>query len=309
MIEIVLYTVIAISVLGVLSALMLYFAAQRFKVIEDPRIDAVTEVLPAANCGGCGYPGCRNFAESCVKADNLDDLACPVGGNEVMKQVAAILGKQAKDVAPQVAVLRCAGSPDHRPRTTFYDGEASCAIVSALYGGDTGCQYGCHGLGDCVVVCKFDAIYINPITLLPEVIDEKCTSCGACVKACPRKLIELRKKAPKNKKIYVACMNCDRGGLAKKSCSVACTGCSKCQKVCAHDAITINNFLAYIDPYKCKLCRKCVEVCQTNAILEINFPVRKVKPETEQPTEAKPNVEQPVLATTETPADTETKQG
>jgi len=275
--EIVIFTILTISSIGILSAVILYFIAQKFKVYEDPRIDLVAEVLPGANCGGCGLAGCRQFAEACVNADTLDKLFCPVGGNNCMADVAKVLGKVAVEKAPMVAVVRCGGSPNHRTRTNHYDGTANCKIASSLYSGDTGCEYGCLGLGDCVTVCSFEAIKMNPTTLLPEVIDEKCTACNACVKACPRGIIELRPKAKKDRKIFVNCVNHDKGGFAKKVCAVACTGCQKCVKVCEFDAITINNFLAYIDPNKCRLCRKCAEVCDTKAILEINFPPRKEK--------------------------------
>jgi len=268
-----------LTLLGVLLAVVLYFVAQKFKVYEDPRIDQVSEALPAANCGGCGFAGCRNFAEACVNAQDLSNLFCPVGGNDCMTAVANVLGLKASAKAPEVAVIRCAGEPKHRQQINLYDGAANCKIASALYGGQTDCQYGCLGLGDCVTVCKFDAIIINQQTGLPEVIDEKCTSCGACVKACPKNIIELRKKYPKDRKIFVACMNHDKGGIAKKACAVACTACTKCQKSCPHDAIVIENFLAYIDPVKCKLCRKCVTECGTNSIHEINFPERKIKEE------------------------------
>jgi ferredoxin len=117
---------------------------------------------------------------------------------------------------------------------------------------------------------------MNPVTLLPEVDDEKCTSCGACVKACPKMIIELRKKNKKDRKIYVSCMNQDKGASAKKACSVACIACKACVKACQFDAITIENLLAYIDPVKCTLCRKCVPVCPTDSILEINFPQRRI---------------------------------
>lgn len=283
--SVVLYTVLMLSALGVISAVVLYFVAQKFKVYEDPRIDEVEAVLPGANCGGCGYPGCRGFAEAFVKAEDISTLFCPVGGNDTMGNAAKILGKEAAAVDPMVAVVRCAGTPEHRAKTNAYDGAKSCRIATSLYSGDTGCQFGCLGLGDCVDVCNFDAIYIDEVTGLPVVDQDKCTACGACVKACPKFIIELRKKGPKGKRIFVSCVNKDKGGVAKKSCSVACIGCGKCVKTCPHDAITLENNLAYIDFNKCKLCRKCVEVCPTNAIWEVHFPERKpkVEDETAQP--------------------------
>src|SRR5512145_2572747 len=109
------YTILVLSFLGLLSAIVLYFVAQKFKVFEDPRIDTVTDVLPGANCGGCGFAGCRNFAETLVKAEETNNLFCPVGGNEVMSEAAKILGKVAQSRQPLVAVIRCNGTPEHRP--------------------------------------------------------------------------------------------------------------------------------------------------------------------------------------------------
>lgn len=272
------FTIVSLTILGLVLALVLYFVAQKFKVEEDPRIDDVEAILPGANCGGCGFAGCRAFAEGCVKADSLDSLSCPVGGNEVMKSVASYLGMTVAERAPQVAVVRCNGNCDTREKTNHYDGYSSCAVMSTLYSGDTGCSYGCLGHGDCVVACSFDAIRMDPRTGLPEVDQDKCTACNACVKACPKFIIELRNKGPKNRRIFVSCINKDKGGVARKACAVACIGCLKCQKVCAFDAITISSNLAYIDYNKCKLCRKCVTECPTHAIWEVNFPVRLPKP-------------------------------
>jgi len=279
--SVLLFSILMLSLLGVALAIILYLVAQKFKVFEDPRIDQVEAVLPGANCGGCGYPGCRGFADAFVKSEDLSTFFCPVGGNDTMSAAAAVMGKTVEAKDPEVAVIRCSGSPENRKRIVKYDGASSCKIATSLYSGDTGCQFGCLGLGDCVAVCKFDAIYIDPVTLLPVVNDEKCTACGACVKACPKFIIELRKKGPKSKRIFVSCINKDKGGVARKACQVACIGCGKCVKVCPHYAITLENNLAYIDFNKCKLCRKCVEECPTSAILELNFPPRKPKVEAE----------------------------
>ncbi len=277
--QIILYTIITLVAIGSAAAIILYFVAQKFKVYEDPRIDQVEEALPAANCGGCGFPGCRNFAETLVKTESWEDLFCPVGGNDTMAKAASLLGKEAIEQAPRVAVIRCNGTPEFRPRTNVYDGVPTCAIAHSLYTGEAGCPHGCLGCGDCVVVCKFDAIHMDPVTELPVVIDDKCTACGACVDACPRDIIELRKKNKRDRKIFVSCINEEKGGVAKKNCSVACIGCSKCFKVCAFEAITMENNKAFIDSDKCKLCRKCMPECPTDAILEINFPPKKEKKE------------------------------
>ncbi len=282
--NLILIALITLGVAGLLAALILYFVAQRFKVEEDPRIDEVVEVLPGANCGGCGFAGCRALAEACVKADSLDGLLCPVGGQDVMKQVGDILGLAPAAADPMVAVVRCNGTCQARPRTSEYDGTRSCKIMNSLYVGETGCAFGCLGCGDCVSACQFGAIKINVETGLPEVDDDKCTSCGACVKACPRHIIELRKKGPKNRRVFVQCVNKDKGAVARKNCLNACIGCGKCQKECQFEAITVEDNLAYIDWQKCRLCRKCAAACPTGAIHELNFPPKPApKPVEETP--------------------------
>ncbi|MBK7029983.1 MAG: RnfABCDGE type electron transport complex subunit B [Bacteroidales bacterium] len=277
----ILLAVAALGAIGIASAVILYFVAQKFKVIEDPRIDQVNDLLPGANCDGCGFAGCRNFAESIIKAGSLEGMNCPVGGNTVMKQVAAELGWEAAESDPMIAVIRCFGSRIHAPAKLVYDGASSCQFAHSLYNGESGCPNGCIGLADCVNACQFDAMYMDEETGLPVIIEDKCVNCGACVKSCPRKIIEMRKKGPKSRRIYVGCINTEKGVISKKNCEVACIGCGKCVKICKFEAITLEHNLAYIDFGKCTLCRKCVEECPTHSIYEINFSPRKPKQEVE----------------------------
>ena len=271
MTQTIIWTIAILTLLGVVLAVVLYLVAKKFKVEEDPRIDEVEKVLPGANCGGCGHAGCRAFAQSCVEAPNLDNNFCPVGGNDVMQKVASVLGLEVAAKEPMVAVVRCNGTCEMRPRTNEYGGYNSCRVKAALYSGDTGCAFGCLGCGDCVAACQFGAISMDPATGLPVVDEEKCTACGACVKACPKSIIELRNKGRRNMRVFVSCE--DKGAVARKACSAACIGCGKCAKVCPFDAITVENNLAYIDFAKCKLCKKCVAECPTGAIHAVNFPV------------------------------------
>ena len=293
----IIWTIAILTILGVVLAVVLYFVAEKFKVEEDPRIDEVEKVLPGANCGGCGQAGCRAFAQFCVESSpNLDKCFCPVGGNDGMQKVAAVLGVEVAAKEPQVAVVRCNGTCENRPRTNEYGGYQSCKVKAALYSGDTGCPFGCLGCGDCVAACQFGAISMDPETGLPVVDEEKCTACGACVNACPKNVIELRNKGRRSMRVFVSCVNKDKGAPARKACKAACIGCSKCAKVCPFEAITVENNLAYIDYTKCKLCKKCVAECPTGAIHAVNFPVINkpaapvAKPEAAPAPAAKPEV-------------------
>lgn len=288
------FILIAVLVLGAIAlvaAVILYIVSKKFAVQEDPRIAQVVEILPGANCGGCGFAGCGGLAEALVKgadAGSIEGIRCPVGGDPVMGKVADLLGMAVANTEPMVAVVRCNGTCTNRPRIAEYDGLRTCQAMNANGSGETGCGFGCLGCGDCTKACAFDAIHMNPETGLPEVDEEKCTSCGACTKACPRHIIELRKKGPKGRRVYVQCVNKDKGAVARKNCTAACIGCGKCQKVCKFDAITIENNLSYIDFNKCRMCTKCVDECPTGAIIKVNFPVKKAQPAKSVETVAQP---------------------
>jgi Na+-translocating ferredoxin:NAD+ oxidoreductase subunit B len=280
--EIILYTVITLTALGILAAVIIYFVSKKFEVKEDERISKVESVLPNTNCGGCGQPGCSAFAKAVVAAGDLSALHCPVGGNDVMKQVADILGIKAVERDPYIAVVRCSGSFEYRKKTNIYDGAGSCKIAAALYSGDTGCAYGCLGMADCVDVCEFDAMYMDETTGLPVVIEDKCTACNKCVTECPKEIMQLWPKGKKDQRIYVACLNEEKGSTARKDCAVACSGCAKCFDACRYDAITMNSSLASIDPEKCKLCMECVDTCDVHNIITANVPAEKLQQGSEQ---------------------------
>jgi len=302
--NLILTAVIALGVVGLVLAVVLYVVSRKFAVETDPRVGQIQELLPGANCGGCGFPGCSAFAEACVKQGNLEGLKCTASKDGVMDSIGAILGAEVAHEEPKVAVVRCNGSCENRPRVNRYGGVQRCSIANMTAGGETGCFFGCLGCGDCVSACQFGAITMNPETGLPEVDEEKCTACGQCVKACPRHIIELRKKGKLNRRVYVSCVNKDKGPVARKACKVACIGCGKCVKVCPFEAITLENNVAYIDFEKCRMCKKCVAECPQGAILAVNFPVPKPKPAETAAPAAKPAAapsEKPATAPTPEP--------
>jgi len=274
MTSVIVYSIVVLSLTAAILAIILFFTAKKFSVYEDPRIALVVEKLPGANCGGCGLAGCKALAEAIVKAESLEGLMCPVGGNATASEIAAILGLEVMESIPQIAVVRCNGGHLNTEAKIKYEGIRDCINASMVMASEGGCPNGCLGYGNCVIACSFDAISINKESGLP-IVNEKCVACGACVKACPRKVIELRNKGIKDRRVFVSCINTEKGAVAKKNCTVACIGCGKCAKVCAFEAIKVENNIAYIDFTKCKLCRKCVAECPTRAIHETNFPPRK----------------------------------
>ncbi len=267
--DIIVSDVIALGVIAFLSAMVLYFVSQKFKVEENPKIDEIEQILPGANCGACGKAGCRNFAEACVKADaeGFKNLYCPVGGASTMKKVADSLGFVATEKEETVAVLKCNGTCQNAPAKLAYDAPVSCRLANLISVGQSGCPNGCLRQGDCVKACPFGALSINPETGIPQVDENKCTSCGACVKMCPRGLFEIRPKGKNGQRVYVACSNKQKGAVARKNCSAACIGCMKCTKIC--DKIKVENNLSYIPTSVSaqEFGAELVKTCPTGAIV------------------------------------------
>lgn len=260
-------SIIVLGVIGIIAAVILFFAAKKFFVFEDPKIGEVEELLPGANCGGCGFSGCHAFAVECAGASSMEGLNCTGLNAEGMDRIARVLGLKAVAAQKKVAIVRCSASCENRDPRNIYDGVRSCAIENALYQGESDCIYGCLGCGDCVKACPFGAMTINPGEALPHVDYTKCTGCGKCVAACPRGLTELvpwRDDAPI---VWVACANRDRGPVALKECGVSCIGCGKCIKVCPVKAPSVTSFLAHIDQDLCTSCGACVAACPRHSIV------------------------------------------
>ena len=238
-------SLLAMGGLAIGFALFLLAAYKRFAVEEDPRVTEITESLPGANCGACGFAGCRQYAEAVVKGEAEANLCAP-GGSAVVADISKIMGVEEVKIEPTIARVLCRGGEEEAARRSHYLGIETCRAAHYALGGDKTCIYGCLGFGDCTGVCPFDAIHMGP-NRLPIVDEETCTACGKCVQECPRGIIEI---APRDQKTFVFCKNLDRGPAAKKACTVACIGCSLCVKNGPEGALEMADNLAVILDYK-----------------------------------------------------------
>ncbi len=256
---------IAILTLGGLTfllALMLVIANRKLYVYEDPRIDEVEDMLPHANCGACGYPGCRPFAEALVSGDVLPGK-CTVSSEEGREAIAHYLGVSVGAEEKIVARLACAGGTNVAKNRAQYEGLGTCRAASLISGGGKGCFWGCLGHGDCEVVCDFDAITMNQHSL-PVVDEALCTACGDCVEVCPKDLFSLQ---PVNHRLWVACKNLEAGDGVLEDCEVACTACAKCAMDAPGNLITMMHNLPVVDYSENHQTQVPIQRCPTGAIV------------------------------------------
>ena len=256
---------VAVATLGGLTFLIasaLVVAQSRLRVEEDPRLEPVYELLPHTDCGACGYPGCRAFAEALIGNEVLPGQ-CTVGTPEEQQQIASILSVDVGTREKVVARLACAGGANVARMHAYYEGLGSCRGATLVAGGGKGCFWGCLGLGDCEVVCDFDAIAMSP-EKLPVVDEDLCTACGDCVDACPKDLFSLH---PVSHRLWVACKNLEFGDEVLADCEVACTACARCAKDATGGLIAMQDNLAVVDYTRRHDQRAAIDRCPTGAIV------------------------------------------
>ncbi len=266
---------IALAALGSLTlalAVMLILANKKLYVYEDPRIDEVEDLLPHANCGACGFPGCRPFAEALVSGSVLPGK-CTVSTDEGRMAVADFLGVSLGAEEKQVARLACAGGTNVALDRATYQGLVSCRAAALVSGGGKGCFWGCLGHGDCEVVCDFDAIMMDPFSL-PVVDVDKCTACGDCVEVCPKDLFSLQAISHQ---LWVACKNLEQGDDILEDCQVGCTACGKCAMDAPGELITMTHNLPVIDYSPNHKTKIPIERCPTGAIVWLDEKLGVVK--------------------------------
>ena len=249
--------------LGVLLGVLLAVASRVFAVKTDERVEKIAEVLPGANCGGCGYSGCAALADAIVKGEAPAN-ACRAGGAACAEKIGKIMGVSVTAQTPVRARVLCSGACGKAQEKCRYEGVQDCIAADRMYGSDKACAFGCMGLGSCVSVCKYGALSIRDG--IAHVDPDRCTGCGACAGICPKHLIEL---VPTTAKYVVDCHSKDPGATARKVCDVGCIGCKICEKNCPSDAVHVTDNLAAIDQSKCTACGTCAQKCPRKIIVKI----------------------------------------
>ena len=246
--------------IGLAAAVLLTIAGRLFSVSEDERIVEIDSLLPHANCGACGYAGCRDYAAAVVEK-NAPCHLCKPGGNETSAMIAEIMETEAVTVAPEIAVLACRGNCNAAKNKYEYHGVASCRTAKKHFGGSKLCPDGCIGYGDCAEICPNHAITIRDG--IADIQPALCDACGLCAQVCPNQLIRFRSTG---KHYDVRCSSHAAGRTVRLVCKNGCIGCKVCERKCLHKAIRVIENLAVIDYEKCAGCGICRDFCPTGAI-------------------------------------------
>jgi electron transport complex protein RnfB len=254
----------ALSGLTIVLASLLVLANRKLYVWEDPRIDQVEDMLPHANYGACGLPGCRPFAEALVQGETQPGK-CTVSSDEGHERIAGFLGVDVGAQVKIVARLACAGGTNVARHRAHYDGTQTCGAAARVAGGGKACYWGCLGLADCADVCDFDAIQMDA-HLIPVVSEAKCTACGDCVDACPKDLFSLH---PVDHRLWVACKSLEAGDELADDCEVACTSCGRCA-MDGPGLITMQDNLPLVDYSRNHKTKTPIQRCPTGAIVWID---------------------------------------
>ena len=253
--------VLIVAVIGLVCAGLLVVASKVFAVEVDERVTKVRECLPGANCGGCGFAGCDDYAANLVEDESMPCNKCAPGGAAAAEAIAKVLGRSVGDTEPQVAQVMCNGTCDKSRTVLEWQGLQSCKGAKGWFSTPNACMFGCIGLGDCVNACEFNAIGV--VNGVARVNRDECVACGSCAAVCQQSIIKL---VPKKMNVHVLCSSTDKGAVARKNCDNACIGCGKCTKACNFGAITVEDNKAIIDYSKCKGCGMCVTQCPTGAL-------------------------------------------
>ena len=247
--------------IGLFLGIGLSVASVLLKTKINETEQKLLEILPGANCGACSFAGCAEYARA-LATGKVKTTLCPVGGEEGVKKISAVLGVEAVETKKKVAFVQCQGTTQHTKKSMEYEGIKTCYATKLLCMGEGACAYGCNGFGDCVAACDFNAIFV--IDGVAKVDCTKCTGCGLCVAACPKKLIVLVYAGNYAK---LGCKSCDKGAETRKVCDIGCISCGKCVKTCPEGAISIIDNHAVVDMDKCTGCGACVQVCPTKALI------------------------------------------
>lgn len=248
-----------VTVISVLFAVLIVLVSKLCAVEKNEKAEKIQEHLAGANCGGCGFAGCADFANALAEG-KADISSCGPTPAENKAIIAEILGVPFSAGEKKVAVVHCAGGTMCSDKFDYVGGKG-CIPQNNFVGGKKMCSFGCLGDGTCESKCPYRAISV--ISEVAKVNYAQCEACGVCVNNCPKKIIDF---IPQSAVIYIACSSHCKGKDVMNACKVGCIGCGICAKVCPNQAISMQDNLPVIDYSKCNGCKTCMGKCPRKII-------------------------------------------